>query len=319
MGIELRQIWDSSYGSVKDKSAYKKASYDEAVSLLDTTVGNHLERILGKAQMQACSGSNVKIGFRVNMSVRPKPAIVYAFLRTMWSSASTRNKAELDETIAADIDPSTIETITSSLANMKLAWIKREMVCKAPLAEADQVEKVMGKLDKIGPMRKFVGDFNQKYKECDRTVEKIATELDVYLRNDRERITKALSEDAGANSQRGYAALKDGAASASQSAKRTASPSPSGLKGQGAPADDEQRIQLLITLKKTIAELKRTAPPKGFCTYCYKDGHKTDSGGGCYAMQKVVRELESEKKETKDGTGQGSGRNRGGRGRWDGS
>ena len=79
MGLPFMKRYDESYESVKSKIAYREAAYDEGVNLLATTVGNQLERILGLEQMQACSGTDVKLGFRVTMRVRPTPQTVYAF------------------------------------------------------------------------------------------------------------------------------------------------------------------------------------------------------------------------------------------------
>ena len=314
MGLPFMRSYDESYESVTTKCAYREALYHEGVSLLATTVGNQLERILGLDQMQACSGTEVtKLGFRVIMRVRPTPKTVYAFLRTKWSSGSTENKAELDKTIATDFNASTIDTIKASLSRMLHAFLKREMVCKAPLAGTDQVEKVIDKLDKIGAMKKFVSDFNQKHKEDERTVNKIAAELTEYMRNDRDRITTALRDEEGANSHRAYAA--DGIASASQSAGRSASSSPGRIErkaGSSSPGQDSSR-EMRETLRKLRKQLMDKAYEKKaeFCPVCLVENH---SLGRCYVAEKARKEA-ADADSKKDGTGQGSGRNRGGRGR----
>lgn len=320
LGFEFMNKHDPAYVSVKSKSSYRQEQYDEAVDLVTTTAGNHLERILGLAQMQTCSGSNeVQLGFRASMRVRPTPQTVYAFLRAKWLSGSTENKAELDKTIATDFNASSTDSIAASLASFRLACTQRNVVCNAPLAETDQVEKVMEKLDKISAIQKFVGDFNQRHKEGDRTVDKITAELAEYMRNDRDRITTALHEAAGANGHhRAYAAQRS-TASASQnasqhsakkgsgSASRDGSPAPRGTATGSSERDRDKTMAKVL-----ISELVKTATDKGFCVYCLQDGHRVDQGAGCYALQKVLK-ASKENKDTKDGVGAG-GRD-GGRGR----
>ena len=242
-----------------------------------------------------------------------------SLLRTKWSSGSTENKAELDKTIATDFNATSIDTVKSSIAQMQLAFIKRDAVCKAPLAVTDQVEKVMEKLDKIGAIKKFVGDFNQKYKVCDRTVEKIVAELAEYLHNDRDRITTALRDEAGAYSHRAYAALqKDGTASASQSAiqsaGRSASSSPGRRErtaGSSSPGQDSSR-EIKETLRKLRKQLMDKANEKKaeFCPVCLVENH---SLGRCYVAEKARKEA-ADADSKKDGTGRGAG-DQGGRGR----
>jgi hypothetical protein len=291
------------------------------MDVLEEYVVTELKRILGAdvAQGYASSASVVKIAGLVTTEIEPTVAEIYTKIKSAFCSQYDEAIEAIDKRIKKPLDTDSPQALAMSIRKRADAYDNRKTLGNEPVTDHEQVRIAFQEFRSISALGIFLtyltGESLRPGGASPNTLLALADEFEKFANKD-----PRVKEQLAAGTTRegsGYAALrtKDGAVvSATQNgAKRTTSPSPS-RKGQGAQGDvapSERRNRLIDTLEKTVDELKKSAGPKGFCTFCHKDGHTVESNGGCYAMQKVVRQLESAKRDTKDESPRG--RSRGGR------
>jgi hypothetical protein len=300
------------------------------MDVMEESVFNELRRICPEvAQGYAISSTDeVEIAGLLTTEIDPTVKQIYTKMKNEFCSQNDEAIEAIDERIKKLLDADSPQTLVNSLRKRADAYDNRKTLSKEPVADNEQVRKALKELRGIPPLGHFITyltteSLRQGGAGEPKTLLALADEFEKYANKD-PRIKEQLTSREG----RGYAALKDGAGSAgqsaSQSAGRSASSSPgrgerkAGFSSPGQQRDAAGSVPFPREIKESIRKLRKQLMDEAdkkklvFCPVCLVEKHDL---GHCWVAEKARKEAaDADNKKDGTNTGQGAG-DRGGRGR----